>query len=168
MADDNNTPAAAAPQAPQQGTFNIQRVYLKDMSLEQPNSPQIFLETDPPAVDVQIGVEVTPLNEGVFEVVTTGTVTTKIKDKTCFLVEAKQAGIFEISGFAPEQVNLIVAVSCPQILYPYLRANIADAITRASFPPIQLAELNFQAMYEQRLAQEAQAAQTAQAPATIQ
>lgn len=168
MADDNNS-QEAAPQQTAQGVFQIQRVYLKDMSLEQPNSPQIFLETDSPNVDVQIGVEATPLSDGVFEVSVTGTVTTKIKDKTAFLVEAKQAGIFEIRNFSPEQQNVIVAVGCPQILYPYLRANIADAITRASFPPIQLTELNFQAMYEQRLAMEAQqAAGAAQAPITVQ
>jgi preprotein translocase subunit SecB len=168
---DGNNPASgiqAASQNINQGVFNIQRVYLKDLSLEQPNSPQIFLETDTPAVDVQIGIEAAPIGEGVFEVIVTGTVTTKIKDKTAFLVEAKQAGIFEISNFPNEQANVIVAVACPQILYPYLRANIADAITRASFPPIQLTELNFQAMYEQRLAHEAQAAQGNTTTATVQ
>jgi preprotein translocase subunit SecB len=153
-----SAPATAAEAA--QGVFNIQRVYLKDMSLEQPNSPQIFLDTDAPSVDIQIGVEAQPLSDGVFEVAVTGTVTTKVKDKTAFLVEAKQAGIFEIR-------NMILGVGCPQILYPYLRANIADAITRASFPPIQLVELNFQMMYDQQQAQAAQAA-TAPAPTTVQ
>jgi preprotein translocase subunit SecB len=163
---DKNAAATPATDAPQ-GVFNIQRVYLKDMSLEQPNSPQIFLDTDAPSVDIQIGVEAQPLSDGVFEVAVTGTVTTKVKDKTAFLVEAKQAGIFEIRNLPQEQVNMILGVGCPQILYPYLRANIADAITRASFPPIQLVELNFQMMYDQQQAQAAQAAQSP-APTTVQ
>ncbi len=162
-----DTPATATAAEAPQGVFNIQRVYLKDMSLEQPNSPQIFLETDSPSVDIQIGVEAQPLSEGVFEVAVTGTITSKVKDKTMFLVEAKQAGIFEIRNLPPEQVNMILGVGCPQILYPYLRANIADAITRASFPPIQLVELNFQMMYDQQQAQAAQAAQSP-APTTVQ
>lgn len=150
---DTPSPAPAADGADTAPVFQIQRVYLKDLSLEQPNSPQIFLDPEPPSVDVQIGVQAQPLAEGVFEVAVTGTVTAKCKDKTAFLVEAKQAGIFEIRNVPAEQIDAVLGVGCPQILYPYLRANIADAITRASFPPIQLAELNFQMMYEAQRAQ---------------
>ncbi|KNH09987.1 Protein export cytoplasm chaperone protein [Candidatus Burkholderia brachyanthoides] len=142
MSDDNNQPF-----------FNIQRVYLKDMSLEQPNSPAIFLETEMPVVEVEVDVKADRLAETVFEVLVTGTVTAKVTDKVAFLIEAKQAGIFDIRNIPAEQVDPLVGIACPTILFPYLRSNIADAITRAGFPPIHLAEINFQALYEQRLQQ---------------
>jgi len=135
--------------------FQIQRVYLKDMSLEQPNSPAILLEQEQPNVDIQLGVEATPVAEGIFEVAVTATVQTKIKDKTVFLVEAKQAGIFEIRNVPEDQMGPIMGIACPQIVYPYLRGNVADLINRAGFPPVHLAEINFQGMYEQQQAQAA-------------
>ena len=138
--------------------FQIQRVYLKDLSLEQPNSPAILLEQAQPSVDIQLGVQATPVAEGIFEVAVTATVQTKIEDKTVFLVEAKQAGIFEIRNVPEEQMGAIVGIACPQIIYPYLRGNVADTITRAGFPPVHLAEINFQAMYEQQQAAQAEAA----------
>ncbi|EMN1931690.1 protein-export chaperone SecB [Burkholderia ambifaria] len=144
--------------------FNIQRVYLKDMSLEQPNSPAIFLEQDMPSVEVEVDVKAERLAESVFEVVVSGTVTAKVKDKVAFLIEAKQAGIFDIRNIPDEQLDPLVGIACPTILFPYLRSNIADAITRAGFPPIHLAEINFQALYEQRLAQLQQQAGTAASP----
>ena len=139
--------------ADQQSTdpvFQIQRVYLKEASLEQPNSPAILLEQEQPSVDIQLGVEAQQAAEGVFEVCVTATVTTKIKDRTVFLVEAKQAGIFEIRNLPPDQMNPVMGIACPQIVYPYLRANVSDIVTRAGFPPVHLAEINFQAMYEQQ------------------
>ena len=136
--------------------FQIQRIYLKEASLEQPNSPAILLEQEQPSVDIQLGVEATPLAEGVYEVAVTATVQTKIKDKTVFLVEAKQAGIFEARNLPEEQMGPIMGIACPQIVYPYLRGNVADLIQRAGFPPVHLAEINFQAMYEQQQAQQAQ------------
>ena len=132
--------------------FQIQRVYLKESSLEQPNSPAILLEQEQPAVDIQLAVEATPVAEGVFEVCVTATVQTKIKDRTVFLVECKQAGIFEIRNLPDDQMGPIMGIACPQIVYPYLRGNVADLITRAGFPPVHLAEINFQAMYEQQQA----------------
>ena len=137
--------------------FQIQRVYLKDLSLEQPNSPAILLEQAQPSVDIQLGVQATPVAEGIFEVAVTATVQTKIEDKTVFLVEAKQAGIFEIRNVPEEQMGAIVGIACPQIIYTYLRGNVADTITRAGFPPVHLAEINFQAMYEQQQAAAAEA-----------
>jgi preprotein translocase subunit SecB len=134
----------------QDPVFQIQRVYLKEASLEQPNSPAILLEQEQPAVDIQLGVEASQAAEGMFEVCVTATVTTKIKDRTVFLVEAKQAGIFEIRNLPPEQMNAVMGIACPQIVYPYLRGNVSDIITRAGFPPVHLAEINFQAMYEQQ------------------
>jgi preprotein translocase subunit SecB len=141
--------------------FQIQRVYLKEASLEQPNSPAILLEQQQPSVDIQLGVESLPVAEGVFEVSVTATVHTKIGDKTVFLVECKQAGIFEIRNLPEDQMGAIMGIACPQIVYPYLRGNVADVVTRAGFPPVHLAEINFQAMYEQ---QQAQAAEQAAAP----
>ncbi|WP_302174667.1 protein-export chaperone SecB [uncultured Hydrogenophaga sp.] len=136
--------------------FQIQRIYLKEASLEQPNSPAILLEQEQPSVDIQLGVEATPLAEGVYEVAVTATVQTKIADKTVFLVEAKQAGIFEVRNLPQEQMGPIMGIACPQIVYPYLRSNVADIVQRAGFPPVHLAEINFQAMYEQQQAQQAQ------------
>lgn len=145
----------------QDPVFQIQRVYLKEASLEQPNSPAILLEQESPTVDIQLGVEAQVAAEGVWEVAVAATVTTKIKDKTVFLVEAKQAGIFEIRNLPQEQMGPILGIACPQIVYPYLRATVADIVTRAGFPPVHLAELNFQAMYEQQQLAQQQAGQPA-------
>ena len=136
--------------ADQDPVFQIQRVYLKEASLEQPNSPAILLEQEQPSVDIQLGVEANPVAEGVYEVAVTATVHTKIKEKTVFLVEAKQAGIFEIRNLGEEQLGQIMGIACPQIVYPYLRGNVADLIQRAGFPPVHLSEINFQAMYDQQ------------------
>ena len=138
--------------------FQIQRIYLKDISLEQPNSPAILLVQEQPSVDIQLQVGAENVNEGVFEVTVTATVSTKIQDKTVFLVEAKQAGIFEIRNVPQEQLGSIVGIACPQIVYPYLRGNVADVVQRAGFPHVHLAEINFQAMYEQQ--QNAQSSNT--------
>ena len=135
--------------------FQIQRVYLKDLSLEQPNSPAILLEQQQPTVDIQLGVEAQNVTEGIFEITVSATVQTKIDDRTVFLVEAKQAGIFEIRNLPDDQMGPILGIACPQIVYPYLRGNVADVIQRGGFPPVHLAEINFQAMYEQQQAQAA-------------
>ena len=140
-----------------EAVFQIQRVYLKEASLEQPNSPGILLEQASPSVDIQLGVEGTPIGEGMYEVAVTATVQTKIEDKTVFLVEAKQAGIFEIRNLPQEQMGAIMGIACPQIIYPYLRSNVADIIQRGGFPPVHMSEINFQAMYEQQQAQQAAA-----------
>ncbi|MEI6760215.1 MAG: protein-export chaperone SecB [Betaproteobacteria bacterium] len=132
--------------------FQIQRVYLKEASLEQPNSPAILLEQESPTVDIQLGVNANPVAEGVFEVTVTATVQTKIQDKTVFLAEVMQAGIFEIRNLPAEQMSQIMGIACPQIVYPYLRGNVADLIQRGGFPPVHLSEINFQAMYEQQQA----------------
>lgn len=137
--------------------FNIQRVYLKDVSLEQPNAPLILTEQGQPQVEINLGVGAEGVVDGVYEVTVTATVTTKMAEKTLFLVEAKQAGIFEIRNVPSEQLQQVVGIACPGIVYPYLRATVADIVTRAGFPPVHLAEVNFQAMYEaqqQSLAQQ--------------
>ncbi|RVT88531.1 protein-export chaperone SecB [Inhella crocodyli] len=140
-------------------TFNIQRIYLKDLSLEQPNSPQVLLENAQPQVDINLTLAAEPIQEGLFEVSVTATVNTKVNEKTLFLVEAKQAGIFEIRNIPQEQLEGILGVVCPQMIYPYLRAIVSDVCTRAGFPPVLLTEVNFQAMFEAQ--QQARAQQEA-------
>ena len=144
MADQDPTPV-----------FQIQRMYLKDLSLEQPNSPAILLEQQQPQVDINLGMAAGGIADGIFEVSVTATVTTKVGDRTLFLIEAKQAGIFEIRHVPDDQLQGILSIVCPQMIYPYLRAIVSDVCTRAGFPPILLTEVNFQAMFE---AQQAQAA----------
>jgi preprotein translocase subunit SecB len=141
-ADTNTTPM-----------FQIQRIYLKDLSLEQPNSPQILLEQGQPAVEINLTLGAEPIADGMFEVTVMATVTTKVNDKTLFLVEAKQGGIFEIRNIPEEQLKQILGIACPNIVYPYLRAIVSDVCTRAGFPPVMLSEVNFQAMFEAQQAQ---------------
>jgi preprotein translocase subunit SecB len=138
--------------------FQIQRMYLKDLSLEQPNSPQILLEQAQPHVDINLAMGAEQVVEGIYDVTVTATVTTKVSDKVLFLVEAKQAGIFEIRNVPQDQLQGIVGVVCPQMIYPYLRAIVSDVCTRAGFPPIMLTEVNFQAMFEAQMQQQAAAA----------
>jgi len=132
--------------------FQIQRVYLKDMSLEQPNSPAILASEQQPEVDIKLAMGMEQVAEGIVEVTVTATVKTQIEDKTVFLVEVKQAGIFEIRNLPEDQMGPVVGIACPQIIYPYLRSNVADVIQRAGFPPVHLSEINFQSMYEQQQA----------------
>ena len=141
---EQNQPAAEQP------TFNIQRVYLKDLSLEQPNSPAIFLEQEGPSLEVAIDIGSETLADAIYESTITITVTAKIRDKVAFLVEGKQAGIFEVRNIPEDQMEPLLGIACPNILYPYLRANIADMVTRAGFPPIHLNEINFEVFYQQR------------------
>ena len=128
--------------------FNIQRMYLKDLSLEQPNSPAILLEQQQPQVDINLGISAETVAEGIYEVCVTATVTTKVQERTLFLIEAKQAGIFELRNLPGDQMQQILGIACPGMVYPYLRAVVSDVCTRAGFPPVLLTEVNFQAMFE--------------------
>ncbi|SPU51143.1 protein-export chaperone SecB [Bordetella trematum] len=159
MADQDQNNSQAGNEAP---VFNLQRVYLKDLSLEMPNAPQILLEQEGPTVEVTINVGGQRLAETVFESTVTVTVTTRVNDKVLYLVEGTQAGIFELSNIPPEQMDPILGIVCPTMLYPYLRANVADAITRTSLPALHLTEVNFQALYEQRVAEMTQQQQAEQ------
>jgi preprotein translocase subunit SecB len=133
--------------------FQIHTVYLKEASVEQPNSPAIRVEqSEQPSVDIQLGIEAQQAADGLFEVTVAATVTSKVKDRTLFLVECKQAGLFEIRNIPQEQMGALVGAVCPQVVFPYLRSNVSDLVTRAGFPPVTLAEINFQAMYEQQQA----------------
>jgi preprotein translocase subunit SecB len=134
-----------------QPAFQLQRAYLKDLSLELPHAPQIFLEQEMPQVEISIHVDYQHLEGPVYEVSVTATVTTRIKDKTLYLVEGTQAGIFKLANIPSAQMDPLLHIFCPNMVFPYLRANIADLITRSSLPPLHLGEVNFQAMYEQSL-----------------
>jgi len=120
------------------------------LSLEQPNSPGIFLEQESPAMEIALDVSSEQIADGFFESTITVTITAKIGEKDAFLVECKQAGIFEVRQIPEDQLELLLGIACPNILYPYLRSNVADMITRAGFPPFHLSEINFEAFYHQR------------------
>jgi len=140
--------------------FSIEKIYVKDLSLEVPNAPQCFLERDPVEINLQMQTGGEAVGDGIFNVVLTLTVTAKIGDKTQFLIEASQAGIFQIRHVPNEELEPIIAVACPNILFPYARETVSDAVTRAGFPPVLLAPVNFEAIYRERLMQQ----QTGSAP----
>ena len=140
-----------------QPEFSIQRVYVKDLSLETPNTPQIFLEQWEPQMNLDLATDASlVLEEGVREVVLTVTVTVKVKDKVAFLTEVKQAGIFVLKGFGEEQLRHMLGSFCPNVLYPYAREVVTDAAVRAGFPQLYLAPVNFDALYEQQQAEKQQ------------
>ena len=157
MTEQSSAPQAGNDSSNEAG-FRIQRIYLKDLSLEQPNAPQILMVASEPQIQVEIDIAVAPLSEGIFEVALSSTITAKVETKVLFLIEAKQAGIFEFSNIPADQIDPMLGIACPTILYPYLRSNIADIISRAGFQPIHLNEINFHAMYEHRLKQAQQTA----------
>ncbi len=138
-------------QQPPQPAFGIQKVYVKDASVELPNAPRVFMEANSPQIEVQLESTADRLDETIFEVVVKVTVTAKQADKTCFLVEVAQAGIFEISGVPEPEFGPILGIACPNILFPYAREAVADLIGRAGFPALHLSPVNFEAMYVQRL-----------------
>lgn len=133
----------------QQRQFAIQRIYVKDMSVEVPNSPKIFLENWEPELNMDLGTKADPLENNTYEVVLTLTITVKIKTNVAFLVEIKQAGIFTLQGFPEEQLRPMLGAFCPNILYPYARATVTDLVIRAGFPQLYLTPVNFDALYEQ-------------------
>lgn len=149
-----------------QPVYSIEKIYVKDLSLEVPNAPQIFLEREAPQVDVQLHHVSNKVDEGVFQTELTLTITAKIGEKTMFLVEANQAGIFAIRNVPEADLDPILGISNPNILYPYVRETISDAIVRAGFPPVLLNPVNFEALYQAQKQHESQ--QTAAAPEAAQ
>ncbi len=135
----------------EQPVFTIEKIYVKDLSLELPNAPQVFLENQAPQVDVQIGSSANSIREGLYECVLTLTVTAKAGDKTYFLVEVAQAGIFQIRNIPAGDLDPILGIACPNILFPYGREVVADLVSRGGFPPVHLAPINFEAVYAQRV-----------------
>jgi preprotein translocase subunit SecB len=143
-------------------TFNIEKLYVKDLSLEVPHAPSIFLEREAPQIDLQLNTEYSAIDEGIYEVVITITLTAKLtsQDKVMFLIEAQQAGIFRMQNIPKEEMEGVLAVVCPNILYPYLREVITDTSVRAGFAPVLLNPVNFDALYQQQKAQAAAPATT--------
>ena len=157
MAKENKAASAEATQDAQPG-FGIEKLYVKDASIEVPNAPQIFTERTAPQVNVELGNSAVKLDEGIFEVAIKVTVTAKIGDKTAFLVEATQAGIFAIRNVPAENLEPILAVTCPNILFPYAREAVSDMVTRAGFAAVLLNPINFEALYMQQKQQAENAA----------
>lgn len=148
----------------QQPVFNIEKIYLKDLSLEIPNAPQIFTERESPRIDINLHNEAKMIEAGLYEVILTATVTAKHNDKTAFLVEAAQAGIFQIRNFGQEELAAVINVTCPMTLLPYARETVSNILARAGFPPVVLPHVGFESLYQQRL-QEQQQSQAGAAPA---
>lgn len=160
MENQAQTQEAAVP------SFNIEKIYVRDLSVEVPNAPQIFLEQQAPQVNIELGTKAQGLGDGIFEVVlTVGVTATLPEDKTMFMVTVDQAGIFRIANIPDDQIQPLAAVACPNILFPYAREVVSDAITRAGFSPVVLQPVNFEAMYMAKLQEEAAAGE---APATVQ
>jgi preprotein translocase subunit SecB len=152
---------AEAPQnAAQSPVFSIDKIYVKDLSLENPGAPKSFMSPEAPQIEVGLRTRGEQIEPDIYECVLTVTLTAKTGDKTLFLVEAAQAGIFTIRGVPAEHLQQVIAINCPTVLFPYVRETLSDAVTRAGFPPVHLAPINFEALYQQQLAQA-----QAQAPA---
>jgi len=145
----NGAEAAATEQAVQPA-FQIEKIYVKDLSLEVPNAPQVYVQAESPQLEIQVRNEAAQFADGLFEVAVTVTVTARAGEKTCFLAEVAQAGIFTVRGILPADLEPLLAIGCPTILYPYAREAISDMITRAGFPPVILQPVSFEQMYLQR------------------
>jgi preprotein translocase subunit SecB len=141
----------------QQPVFNIEKLYVKDMSVEVPNAPDIFLEREAPQMDVNMSSESHPIGEALFQSTITATVTAKIGDKTMFLVECTQAGIFRIQNVPQDQMPMVLGIGCPNIVFPYLRETVSDVVIRSGFPPLLLNPVNFEALFHQQQAAQQQA-----------
>lgn len=138
----------------QQPVFSIEKIYVRDLSLEVPNAPQVFMSNDAPQLDVQLSQGVQSVDGALFEVTLKVTVTAKAGDKTVFLVEVAQAGIFQIRNVPQAELDPILGMVCPNVLFPYARETISDTVNRAGFPPVLLAPVNFEALYQQRMAEQ--------------
>lgn len=151
---------AATSQENNQPVFSIEKIYVKDLSLEIPHAPKIFLERESPQVDVQLSTQTAAIEGDIFEVMITNTVTAKIGEKIMFLLEAKQAGIFRLSNLPKDDIEPVLAVMCPNILFPYLRELVSNTSVRAGFSPVMLSPVNFDLIYQQHKKEQAAAATT--------
>ena len=138
--------------------FSIEKVYVKDLSLENPGAPQSFMTQETPNIEIGLRTRGEQIEPDVYECVLTITLTAKAGERTLFLIEAAQAGIFTIRGVPADQLQPVIAINCPTVLFPYIRETLADAVGRAGFPPVHLAPINFEALYQQQLAQSQQPA----------
>lgn len=151
---------AATAQENNQPVFTIEKIYVKDLSLEIPHAPKIFLERESPQIDVQLSTQTAAIEGDIFEVMITNTVTAKIGEKIMFLIEAKQAGIFRLSNLPKDDIEPVLAVMCPNILFPYLRELVSNIAVRAGFSPVMLSPVNFDLIYQQHKKDQAAAATT--------
>lgn len=138
------------PQPQAQPLFNIEKIYIKDLSVEVPNAPRIFLEREQPQIDIQLNTQSSPLEQDIYQAELTLTITAKIKDKTAFLVEVNQAGIFRIQNLPKEALEAALAIACPNTLFPYAREVVSSAVLNAGFPPLLLQPINFELLYMQK------------------
>ena len=138
----------------QQPVFSIEKIYVRDLSLEVPNAPQVFMSNDAPQLEVQLSQAVQSMDGALFEVTLNVTVTAKAGDKTVFLVEVAQAGIFQIRNVPQTELDPILGMVCPNVLFPYARETVSDTVNRAGFPPVLLAPVNFEALYQQRMTEQ--------------
>jgi len=152
------------PNQQNQPMFSIEKVYVKDLSLEIPNAPQIFLEREAPQVDIQLHHNSAQVDDGVYQTVLTVTVTAKIGDKTMFLVECSEAGIFIARNIPAGELDAVLGIACPNILFPYVREVISDLVVRAGFPPVILSPVNFEAIYQAQQQQGGQQRPTVEQP----
>lgn len=147
MAESNST---------EEKQFSIQKIYTKDISFETPNAPKVFTSKWEPSVDFNLGTNVESLEDNLFEVSLTVTVTVKTADSTAYLVEATQAGIFTLAGFSEQEIGPMLGSFCPNILFPYAREVVSDLVSKGGFPQLLLAPVNFDALYAQHLQQSQQ------------
>jgi preprotein translocase subunit SecB len=138
----------------QQPVFSIEKIYVKDLSVEVPGAPQVFLQPEQSQLEIQLEQQNNQVSDGLYEVTLTVTVTAKSGSKTLFLVEASQAGIFQIRNVGDDNLGAVLGMLCPNVLFPYARETVSDTVNRAGFPAVNLAPVNFEAIYQQRLAQQ--------------
>lgn len=162
MAEQNNGTAAAAADQ-QQAQFTIQKIYVKDVSFEVPNAPQVFNEPGQPQLELNLNQKVARVGEGLFEVVLHVTVTCKLAEKTVYLAEVQQAGLFALAGFDDRTLDMMLGTYCPNVLFPYVRQSVGDLIANGGFPPFYLQPINFEALYAEGLRRRAEQAQPGQA-----
>ena len=144
-------------QQPEQPVFSIEKLFVKDLSVEVPNAPKIYLERETPQIEIQMNTNAAPIDEGYFEVVVSVTVTAKLAEKTVFLVEASQGGVFQIRNVPTGELESVLGITCPNILYPYVREVVSDAVVRAGFAPVLLNPINFEAIFQAQRDAKAQA-----------
>ena len=164
MAEQNNGAAGA-----DQAQFTIQKIYVKDVSFEVPGAPQVFNEPGQPQLELNLNQKVARVADGLFEVVLAVTVTCKLADKTVYLAEVHQAGLFGLGGFDDRTLDMMLGTYCPNVLFPYVRQTLGELVSNGGFPPFYLQPINFEALYAEglrRRAEQAQGAQADQAPGT--
>jgi preprotein translocase subunit SecB len=162
MTDQITPPDGADTNAPMQAQFTVEKIYVKDVSFEAPNAPQVFSEQGQPQLNMNLNQKVGRLEGDMFEVVLGVTLTCTLNEKTVYLAEVEQAGIFGLAGFDDRTLDMMLGTYCPNVLFPYVRQSISDLITNGGFPPFYMQPINFEALYAEGLRRRAE-----QAPGSI-